>query len=202
MKRMKKTIVTFVLVVMAALSLGFSGLPAFTVFAQGAGDAADAAVSDDQVPPGAGPPATDASVFDNGTSTTERSYGIGTFLPRTDKTIAECNEHLIFIHEIEAVGILDRGEMQTVLACGIKTGRISFWMIPHYIVYFIEFLVGIAGIVAILFLVVGGFRYVLAGAVEGQREAAKATIRNALLGLVIVFISWVVVNTIQFILTF
>lgn len=205
---MKKTIATFIFAIIVAFSLGFSGLPSFTVFAQGAGEGADKAVSGEgtQVPPGAGPPATDASAFDDepeGDEFLESIKRSGTLLPGTGLTKVQCEEKYgkYYRHE-EEFDPTNKEEMRNFLACSIMLGKISFWMIPHYVVYFIEFLVGIAGIIAILFLVIGGFRYVLAGAAEGQREAAKATIRNALLGLVIVFISWVVVNTIQFMLTF
>jgi hypothetical protein len=138
----------------------------------------------------------------------------GTLLPTTEVT--DCKEALADIEQSSKF-ILKSGEEGTVrqwfaersdklrsdiLACGIKTGKIHFWMIPFYIVYVIEFLVGISGVVAILFLVVAAFRYIFAGAAEGQREAAKTSIKNALLGLVIVFASWIVVNTVQFLLTF
>ena len=87
-----------------------------------------------------------------------------------------------------------------ILACGIKTGRISFWMIPYYIVFFIEFLIAISGIVAILFLIIAGYQFIISGATD-KRESAKTTIMHALLGLVVVALAWVIVNIIQFVLT-
>ncbi len=88
-----------------------------------------------------------------------------------------------------------------LLACAIKTGKIKFWMIPFYIVYFIEFIIGISGLVAVLFLVVGGFQLIMSGASEGQ-EKAKNTIKYALIGMVVVLVAWVIVNLVQFAITF
>lgn len=88
----------------------------------------------------------------------------------------------------------------SILACGIETGKIHFWMIPYYVVNFIEFLIGIAGLIAILFLVIAGYQFVISGATD-KRDAAKGTVMHALTGLVIVLVAWVVVNIIQFVLT-
>ena len=73
-------------------------------------------------------------------------------------------------------------------------------MIPYYIVNFIEFLINIAGLIAILFLVIAGYQFVIAGATD-KRDAAKGTVMHALMGLVVVLIAWVLVNVIQFALT-
>lgn len=86
-----------------------------------------------------------------------------------------------------------------ILACGIMTGKISFWMVPYYIVYFIEFAIGISGLIAIGFLVLGGFKYVTSGA--DSNENAKNTIKWALIGLVVVLSAWVLVNLVQFVVT-
>jgi len=94
----------------------------------------------------------------------------------------------------------DATKKNDVLACAIITGKIKFWMIPHFIVYIIEFAIGLAGLVAILFLVIAGFQYIMSGASDAQ-DKAKNTIKNALIGLVVVSVAWVVVNLIQFAIT-
>lgn len=93
---------------------------------------------------------------------------------------------------------LDR---ETVLSCAIRTGRIHFWMIPYFIVYIIEFLIGVAGLIAILFIVIGGYQLVASGANDGMKDKAKNTIKNALMGLVLALVAWVVVNVIQYVVT-
>jgi hypothetical protein len=143
------------------------------------------------------------------TNQQDEGANIGTILPQGTEEIEGPMACYFLMNQIETIEdpvkyfkSIDSQEKNNILSCGIRTGRIHFWMIPFYIVYVIEFLVGISGVVAILFLVVAAFRYIFAGAAEGQREAAKTSIKNALLGLIIVFASWIVVNTVQFLLTF
>jgi type IV secretion system pilin len=48
-----------------------------------------------------------------------------------------------------------------------------------------------AGAIAVLFLIVGGFRYVVSAGNPDQVEAAKKTILYAVLGLIIIFVAFV-----------
>ena len=60
----------------------------------------------------------------------------------------------------------------------------------------IEFLVKMAAIFAIFAIVGGGLLYVLAAGNQGAIEKAKTMIKYALLGFVVVFIAWAVVDSI------
>ncbi|MBA4336796.1 hypothetical protein C0416_03415 [bacterium] len=137
----------------------------------------------------------------------------GTLLPQTDVT--DCKDTLSEIENASNFSIKNDSnnkdigkwfaEQPTkykndVLACAIKTGKIHFWMIPYFIVYFIEFMIGISGLVAILFIVIGGYQLVIAGATD-DKDSAKNTIKNALIGLVLVLVAWVVVNVVQYVVT-
>lgn len=127
----------------------------------------------------------------------------GTLLP--EKSVSVDCKTLMDDLQVTADPVTAYKEKQTkdrndVLACAIITGKIKFWMIPYFIVYFIEFAIGLSGLVAIFFLVMAGFQYIMSGASEAQ-DKAKGTIKNALIGLVIVLVAWVVVNLIQFALT-
>lgn len=51
-----------------------------------------------------------------------------------------------------------------------------------------------AGIVAVIYLIIGGFRYVTSSGNAEQTEAAKMTIMNAIIGLIVIFISFLIVN--------
>jgi len=51
-----------------------------------------------------------------------------------------------------------------------------------------------AGMVAVIYLIIGGFRYVTSGGNAEAIEGAKATILNAIIGLIIIFISFLLVN--------
>jgi|SRR3989344_4282958 len=61
----------------------------------------------------------------------------------------------------------------------------------------INVLLGIAGLVAVIFLIVGGFRYITAGGNEETAEAAKKTILNAIIGIVVIILSFVIVSVIS-----
>lgn len=52
----------------------------------------------------------------------------------------------------------------------------------------------ILGIIAAIFVVIGGVRYLTAGSDEDQVESAKRTILYALVGLIIVFLASAIVN--------
>lgn len=55
-------------------------------------------------------------------------------------------------------------------------------------------LLPIAGTIAVLFLIIGGFQYMFAGANEKLAEKGKTTIRNAVTGLAIVILSYIIVT--------
>ena len=65
-----------------------------------------------------------------------------------------------------------------------------------FLLSFIEIALAIAGIVAVLFLIVGGFRYITASGNEEQAEAAKKTITHVILGVVIIILSFVIIRVI------
>jgi len=54
-------------------------------------------------------------------------------------------------------------------------------------------LLPIAGIVAVLFIIVGGFQYITSGANEEWAETGKKTLRNAVIGLVVIILSYIIV---------
>lgn len=65
------------------------------------------------------------------------------------------------------------------------------------IISVIQWGLGIAGSVAVLYLIVGGFLYITAGGDEGKLEKAKGTIKNAIIGVVIILLALVIVTTIN-----
>lgn len=77
--------------------------------------------------------------------------------------------------------------------CDFQTGEISFSCIPHYIVYLIEIIVAIAGTIAVIFIMIGGLKYIFSGISE-DKEAGKETIKNAIIGLVITGLAWIIVT--------
>lgn len=61
----------------------------------------------------------------------------------------------------------------------------------------IQVLLAIAGLVAVIFLIVGGFRYITAGGNEETAESAKKTILNAIIGIVVIILAFVIVRVIS-----
>ncbi len=53
-----------------------------------------------------------------------------------------------------------------------------------------------AGVISILFLIIGGFQYMFAGSNEDLAKRGKNTIRNAVIGLVVVILSYVIVTVV------
>lgn len=87
-----------------------------------------------------------------------------------------------------------------ILGCAIKTGEVHLSMFPYFITYFIKLLLSIAGLISVLFMVYGGYQWVVAGVSEKQ-EGAKKTIWHAIIGFIVVLISFAAVSLIQTLVT-
>jgi len=57
-------------------------------------------------------------------------------------------------------------------------------------------LLALAGIISVLFLIYGGMQYIFSGANEDLAKSGKTTIKNAIIGLIIVVLSYTVVSVI------
>ncbi len=69
------------------------------------------------------------------------------------------------------------------------------------IIYVINIMLGIAGVLAVLFLIIGGFWYITSAGNEETAEKGKGTAVNAIIGIVIVILSYVIVNVISSMVT-
>ena len=61
---------------------------------------------------------------------------------------------------------------------------------------FLKLFLQVVGLIAVLFVIYGGFRYVTSNGNEKVTSAAKQTILNALIGLVVIILSYVIVNVV------
>jgi len=86
-------------------------------------------------------------------------------------------------------------DRDNTLGCAIMTGEITFSMIPYYITYITNFLLGLAALISVLFIVIGGYRYVIGGLTD-DKEKGKNTIRDALMGLAVAILAWTIVSVI------
>ncbi len=75
-------------------------------------------------------------------------------------------------------------------ACGITDVNVLVKNIVNIVL-------GVAGMIAVLFVIIGGFRYVTSAGNEEQAEAGKKTLQNAIIGVVIIVLSFVIVNVIS-----
>lgn len=57
-----------------------------------------------------------------------------------------------------------------------------------------EIFLPLVGIIAILFIIIGGFQYVTSRGNEEQAEIAKKTLTNAIIGLIVVVLSYIIVT--------
>lgn len=63
--------------------------------------------------------------------------------------------------------------------------------------YFIDLALLIVGIIAVGFIIIGGFRYITSAGNEEVAGEAKKTILNAIIGLVIAILSYVIIAVIS-----
>lgn len=91
-------------------------------------------------------------------------------------------------------------ERDILLGCAIKTGRISLAMLPYFVTYFANYLLGIVGILVVLFIVLGGYFYIWGGLTE-KKEKGKQYITHALMGLAVASIAWILVNAVMALFT-
>jgi len=82
------------------------------------------------------------------------------------------------------------------LAENFRTGNFEFSDIGLYIRYLIELMIYFGGGLAVLFIVIGGYQYMIGG-VSDDKEAGKKTITYALTGFIVAVMAWTVVNATQ-----
>ena len=93
-----------------------------------------------------------------------------------------------------------KADEQNQLAKSFRTGEFELWQLGDYVQYLIEVLIFFAGGISVLFIVIGGYKYMI-GSVGDDKEAGKKTIMYALGGFVIAVLAWTIVNFVQVWLT-
>jgi len=66
-----------------------------------------------------------------------------------------------------------------------------------FIMKIINIALTIAGLIAVLFLIIGGFRYITSAGNEETAEQAKKIITNAIIGVIVIILSFVIVRVIS-----
>ncbi len=84
---------------------------------------------------------------------------------------------------------------------GLEGGLGSETTLTGFILRVINIALALAGLIAVLFLVIGGFRYITAGGNEDSASSAKKIILNAVIGIIVIILSFVVVRVVSNTLT-
>lgn len=79
----------------------------------------------------------------------------------------------------------------------IRSGDIHLSDIPLFITYFIQIAITLAGIIAFLMIIVGGYQYIVGGIYSDMREQGKTTLIYAISGFVLALLSYAIVNLVQ-----
>ncbi len=85
---------------------------------------------------------------------------------------------------------------EELMGCLIKNGDMHLWMLPYYVTHIIEFLIGLAGLISVLFVIIGGYYYAWGGLTE-DKEKGKKAVMYALIGLGLSTLAWIIVSIIQ-----
>ena len=69
--------------------------------------------------------------------------------------------------------------------------------IPEIVPVIIQVILIAAALVALIFLIIGGIKWITSGGDKAQVESARNTITSALIGLVVVFAAWAIIRLIE-----
>jgi len=92
----------------------------------------------------------------------------------------------------EDVNLGGKGDACVGLATMIQTGDIHLRNIPCFIKFITQTIIGIAGSLSVVFVMMGGYRYVIGR--DEDKDKAKKTITFALIGLAVSLLAWVIVD--------
>jgi len=155
-------------------------------------------------------------VVDPAVAAVERDSQRGTILPQTTiETVEDCETVMFYVSynrpivyqtvakNTPLINVPNGPQNVTssdILACGIKTGNIKFWMIPFYVRYILEFVIAMAGLVTVGSIVYGGYLYLFAG-ISDDKDKGKNALKNGAIGLVLTLSAWGIVNVFMALVT-
>jgi len=105
------------------------------------------------------------------------------------KDFTKPNDKVVFMKSLTGA------QQNSLLGCAITTGRASLDMVPYFIQYFANYLLGIVALIAVLFTVIGGVFWTVGG-IGSQKEKGKKYITEAIIGMSISLLAWAIVNVI------
>jgi len=78
----------------------------------------------------------------------------------------------------------------------IQNGNASLDLIPSLVVYWIQWILSMAGGIAVIMVMYGGYEYIIGGTTD-KKEGGQRTIIWALAGLFVAFFAWWLIELIQ-----
>lgn len=88
---------------------------------------------------------------------------------------------------------LQSSQLQGIFGTGGLNGASS---VSDLIARVIEILLMFGGVIAVVFVVIGGYWYVTSAGNEEQAEKGRKTLLNAIIGVVLIVLSYVIINVI------
>ena len=96
-------------------------------------------------------------------------------------------EKIIFSSKALAEGIVPEGEKAIPNPLGT-------YDLQYIVTQVFNLAFGLAGLIALIYLIIGGYQYITSSGNPDAAEAAKGTIVNSIIGLIIVLTSFLLVN--------
>lgn len=137
----------------------------------------------------------------------KKPTGILTLIPRTIWFIYILANSIVITNAQTFIPILKDNEkistdckLTKTLAEKFTTGCFELKDIPKYITYLTDHILVIVTSMAILFVIYGGYQYIMSPISE-DKEAGKKTIFHAILGLTVAILAYVIINTALWLVT-
>lgn len=77
----------------------------------------------------------------------------------------------------------------------VKLGQ---YTLPELVPVIIQIILIVAALIALIFLIVGGIKWITSGGDKTALEGARGTVTSALIGLLIVFAAWALIRLISY----
>ncbi len=117
-------------------------------------------------------------------------------LPAAAQNNADITQSLQFTPQISVPGSKITGTVD-VGTYNAASGTMVSDLLPRYIIAFYNYGLAIAGILATIVLMGGGIVWLMSGGDSGKIGQAKELITGSIIGLVILVVAWVILNTIN-----
>ncbi len=128
---------------------------------------------------------------------------------RINKNIMTKKKFLTILHVVALVALFSAPSLIQVQALDlgldkVKETGLSDWGagaggregVLTLITNLIKILLGVAGAVAVLFIIIGGFQFITSAANPSGAKEGKETLKNAIIGLIIIILSYVIVSAV------